>query len=201
VDEIVIATPKNEADDALIALADRLEIGHYQGSEENVMQRVLEAGEKYEAEIICEVTGDCPIIDPELIQQLIETFMVNPVVYANNGRGGLPDGMGAQVFYRNALKKSHQMTNAPLDLEHVTLHIRQNRDVFPALYLVALQSLHWPELGITLDEEDDYLLLKKIIEYFSETNSMFGCLDVIRLLKMHPDWVDINKHVKRKGTF
>jgi len=197
--QIVIATPNNEVDDILIQLADRLGVGHYQGSEENVMERVIEAGRKYAADIICEVTGDCPIIDPELVQQLIGTFIANPVVYACNGRHGLPDGMGAQVFYQSTLEESYQMTKELADLEHVTLHIRNNRAIFPALYLAAPWSCYWPELGLTLDEEDDYQLLKKVIESFDETMTTFSCSDVIRLLKENPEWVNINAHVVRKG--
>ena len=198
--EIVIATPNNEADNVLIQLADRLGVGHYQGSEENVMERVIEAGQKYDADIICEVTGDCPIIDPELVQQLISTFMLNPVVYASNGVDGLPDGMGAQVFYQSTLEESYQMTKDLLDLEHVTLHITNNRAIFPALYLAAPSSLYWPELGLTLDEEADYQLLKKIIESFEETIKTFRCADVVSLLRKNPEWLNINAHVVRKGV-
>ena len=197
--KIVIATPSNEADNVLVQLADRLGVGHFQGSEENVMERVIEAGRKYDADVICEVTGDCPIIDPDLVQQLIGTFIVNPVVYACNGRHGLPDGMGSQVFYQSTLEQSYLMTKDPLDLEHVTLHIRNNRKLFPALYLAASPSCYWPELGLTLDEEDDYKLLKKVIDFFEETASTFRCADVIKLLKNNPEWVSVNAHVLRKG--
>ena len=92
------------------------------------------------------------------------------------------------------------MTNDALDHEHVTLHIRNNPQIFSHIYLVAPPDLWWPELGLTLDEEADYDLLKKIIEYFGESNPNFSCSEVIRLLRKKPEWVEINEKVKRKGS-
>ncbi len=107
--------------------------------------------------------------------------------------------MGAQVFAVEALARSERLTNELLDREHVTLHIRKNPEMFPPLYLAALPSHHWPTLGVTLDEQKDYELLKRVIEYFGMENSLFGCLEVIQLLRERPEWVAINEKVQRKG--
>jgi spore coat polysaccharide biosynthesis protein SpsF len=87
-----------------------------------------------------------------------------------------------------------------LDHEHVSLHMRNHPEIFPHLHLIAPPSLHWPELGLTLDEDEDYLLIKKIFGALHPANPRFGCLDVIQLLKKNPDWLAINRHVQRKGT-
>jgi len=60
-------------------------------------------------------------------------------------------------------------------------------------------DLFWPELELELDEEKDYILLKKIIEYFGDDNPVFSCKEVIELLKTKPEWIEINQSVKRKG--
>jgi spore coat polysaccharide biosynthesis protein SpsF len=200
INKIVIATTVNPADDALVNFAKEIGVDFYRGSELDVMGRVVKAGEALAADVICEVTGDCPIIDPELVEQLIQTFLINGATYANNGRHGLPDGMGAQVFYLSALKRSAELTQELLDREHVTLHMRRHPELFPAIYLVAPNSLNWPELGLTLDERDDYELLRRIIEYFGEINPYFGCAQVLQLLRERPEWVRINHNVKRKGA-
>lgn len=199
IEEIVVATTMNDADDILVEYVRGIGASVYRGSEYDVMGRVLEAGELFNADVICEVTGDCPVIDPQLIEHLIRTFLVNDVEYASNGRHGLPDGMGAQVFMWEALRKSAEMTQEPLHREHVTLHMKQNPDLFRALYLVAPKQISWPELGLTLDEFDDYLLLKKIIEFYVDTDGRFSCEDVINLLKINRNWLKINQHVFRKG--
>lgn len=202
IDKIVIATTTNEADDVLVDFANNVDIGVYRGSENDVMGRVLEAGEAFDAEVVCEVTGDCPIIDPELVEQVIQTFHkneINNVVYVNNGQSGIPDGMSAQVFKLSTLKKSESMTDDVLDREHVTLHIKRHPELFLPIYLVAPRSLQWPGLGLTMDEQSDYELLKKIITYFGEENPYFGCAEVIGLLNENPDWIKINQDVLRKG--
>lgn len=199
ISKIVIATTTNASDDALVNFADASGVGVYRGSEQDVMGRVIEAGAVYSADVICEVTGDCPIIDPELVEQVIQTFLVNNAVYANNGKNGLPGGMSAQVFLWSALKKSSEMTQEPLDREHVTLHIKRHPELFPPVYLVASKATYWPELMLTLDEADDYKLLKRIIEHFGEDNPYFGCAEVIQVLREHPDWIAINSSVRRKG--
>ncbi len=198
-DKVVVATTINAADDTLADFVSSIGAGVYRGSELDVMERVVEAGMMFAADVICEVTGDCPLIDPKLVERLIQTFLASDAVYASNGKYGLPDGMGAQVFCWSALNRSEEMTNAPLDREHVTLHIRNNPELFPPIYLETSELNRWPELGLTLDEYDDYLLLKKIIEFFGETTEHISCGQIIQLLRANPDWVDINRHVKRKG--
>ena len=92
------------------------------------------------------------------------------------------------------------MTQEPLDREHVTMHIKRHPELFPALVVATPKSLSWPGLGLTLDERDDYIFLKKIIEYFGDSNPIFSCDQVIQLLHEKPDWIVINSHVKRKGN-
>lgn len=198
-DEVVLATTQNSADEVLVELADKLGVGCYRGSELDVMGRVVEAGQAYSADIICEITGDCPIIDRELVDELIQTYLLNDAVYLSDGKSGLPMGMTCQVFSQEVLERSYSMTDDPLDREHVTLHIRNNPDIFKPIYTSAPEHLRWPELMLVLDEEDDYKLLKKIIEHFGRDNNFFSCHEVIELLREKGDWVNLNQHVKRKG--
>ena len=200
IDKIVIATTTNSPDDDLVKFANSVNVDFYRGSELDVMGRVVEAGNAFAADVICEVTGDCPIIDSGLVAHAVQTFLTNEVDYVNyGGRSGLPDGMGCQVFRWAALKKSAEMTWDPLDREHVTLHLKRHPELFPAIYMTAPTTLCWPELCVTLDELDDYRLLKQIIEYFGDSDPYFSCAQVIRLLKEKLDWVGVNQHVKRKG--
>lgn len=199
-DKIVIATTVNETDEPLVALAHRLDIVCFRGSEEDVMCRVIGAAESVNADIIVGITGDCVIIDPLLVEQTIQTFLNNRCAYVNNAAvSGYPDGMNTQVYYLETLKESASMTDESLDHEHVTSHILRNPDLFPPVYLVAPLDLHWPELQLTLDEQADYELLKEIIEYFGDENPFFSCRDLINLLKERPEWVKINQDVYRKG--
>ena len=200
ISEIVLATTINSNDDVLEDFASQQGINCYRGSEDDVMARVIAAAESVQADIIVEITGDDIIVDPQLVEQTIRMFMAHNVDYCSNSHiPSYPMGMGAQVFRLSTLKHSASMTDKPLDHEHVTLHIRQHPELFKRIDLIAPPELHWPELGLTLDEPSDYKLLKKIIEHFTNNNPLYSCLDVINLLHSHQDWLTINSDVTRKG--
>jgi spore coat polysaccharide biosynthesis protein SpsF len=201
IDEIVLATTTNATDDPLVEFANKEKLRVFRGSEDDVMARVIGAAEFAGADVIVEITGDCPIIDPDIVEQTIRVFKAHGAAYASNGIiRSYPNGMDTQVFSLEALKRSAAMTNDPQDREHVSLHMCKHPELFPHVHLIAPPSLHWPELGLTLDESADYDLLKKIIEYFGESRPLFSCLDVINLLHEKPKWVEINSAVKRKGS-
>lgn len=199
IDEIVLATTVNPADDVLVDFANKDGIKVFRGSEEDVLSRVIGAGESAGAQVLVEITGDCPVIDPDLVEQTIQMYFHHEVDYASNSiASSYPDGMETQVISMVALKDAASRTNDPLDREHVSLYLWQRPKQYRIVHLVAPPSLHWPGLGLTLDEPGDYLLLSKIIEALAPENPLFSCLDIIRLLKNNPSWLDMNSNVVRK---
>lgn len=199
-DAIVLATTVNRQDDVLVDYAASQGIGFFRGSEEDVMARVIGAAESAAADIVVEITGDCPIIDPQVVEQTIRLFLHNACDYASNVQvRSYPVGMDTQVFRLDTLKRSFAMTADRLDREHVSRHMRLNPQLFSQLHLIAPPDMDWPELGLTLDEQADYELLRKIIEHFAP-DRYFGCAEVLRLLTdAHPEWVELNRAVRRKG--
>lgn len=201
IDQIILATTTNEEDNELELFAADMGVYCYRGSEKDVMNRVICATESIGADVLVEITADCPIIDPQIVGQAVSTFRSNKVDYLGNTVvRSYPDGMDVQVLSLNALKRSASMTRNPVDREHVTLHIRNNPDLFSHLNLVSPPELFWPDLGLTLDEEADYELLTRIIQYFGPDQVLFSCLEVVQLLRKNPDWVLINQSVERKGA-
>jgi len=200
IDAIVLATTSNATDDPLEAFATETGIACFRGSEDDVMQRVVDAAESTAADIVVEITGDCPIIDPEIVEQTIRMFKAHDADYVGNAQvRSYPDGMDVQVFRLNTLKRSAALTIDRLDREHVTLHIRNHPELFSHVHLVAPPEIHWPELGLTLDERADYELLTRIIEHFEDA-PLFTCLDAVRLLRNRPEWIAINQSIQRKGN-
>ena len=198
--EIVLATTSNPQDDILEDFAKNLGIKYFRGSETDVMGRVIGAAKYVTADLIVEITGDCPLIDSELVEQTIQMYQNNNADYVSNSFiRSYPDGMDVQVYSLKNLELSYSMTNDPLDREHVTLHMYSNPTLFSKLNLIAPPELNWPELGLTLDEKADYIFLKKILENFHPNSVEFKCLDIIKLLKENPDWLKINYDIKRKG--
>jgi spore coat polysaccharide biosynthesis protein SpsF len=200
IEKIVLATTINPTDDVLESFAREVGIACFRGSEDDVMERVIGAASSVRAGIVVEITGDCPIIDPLIVEQTIRMFLYNACDFASNSLiRSYPDGMDTQVFPLDILERSAALTLNPLDREHVTLHICNHPELFRQVCLIAPPDLHWPELGLTLDEQQDYELLKTLIEHFGADRPYFGCREVIELLRGHPEWAAINQAVRRKG--
>ena len=201
IDQIVVATTVNSKDDEIVELCQKKEINFFRGSEEDVMGRVICAAEKYFADLIVEITADCPLIDPDIVDQIISIFLANKVDYVSNAIiRSYPDGMDTQVFSLKTLKTSYEMVNSDLEKEHVTLHIRNNPNLFSHINVIAPKNIYYPELGLTLDEKDDYILIKKIIDNLYPKDNFFSCLDIINYLNENKILLEINKNVMRKNN-
>ena len=201
VDQIILATTINTADDVLVSEAKRLKIDCFRGSENDVMDRVLGAASSVNADILVEITADCPIIDPGIVEQCIQMFKAHSVDYVSNVIiRSYPDGMDVQVMSLDVLRRSATMTDDPLDLEHVSLHIRRNPEIFSHVHLIAPPEQYWPELGLTLDEFKDFELIDVLINFFDSSKPLFSCLDAITHIRENRELAAINKNVSRKGN-
>jgi spore coat polysaccharide biosynthesis protein SpsF len=202
VDEMVLATTGNRTDDVLADYAKAQGIRCFRGSEEDVMARVIGAAELASADVLVEITADCPVIDPLIIEQTIQLYLLNPCDYASNCcLRSYPIGMDTQVFSLEVLRRSAALTDDPLDHEHVNRFIQLHPEMFRQVYLPAPPDLYWPKLRLTLDESADYHLIKNIIEYFGPQNPYFNCHEIVNLLRhLKPEWLELNQHVRQKGV-
>ena len=199
--KIIIATTKNLSDNILVDCCKKNEINYFRGSENDVLKRVFLAAKKYKLKTVVLITGDCPIVDVGIISHIINTYLKNKTDYASNSHlRTYPDGMDVQVFSFKTLAKANKKAKSRLEREHVTLQIRRNPKLYKTIHITAPNNLYWPELGLTLDEKEDYVLLKKIITYFNyKKKYFFSCKQVIDLLNKKKKWLKINQHIKRKG--
>jgi spore coat polysaccharide biosynthesis protein SpsF len=201
-DAVVLATTTNASDDVLEELARSHRIACFRGSEDDVTGRVIGAADSVGADVVAAITADCPIIDHNLVEQIIRTFVHNKADYASSCLPdlGYPDGMDTYVFALSTLKRSYAMTSEPLDREHVTRYFQLHPEVFTSIGVAAPPDMYWPGLGLTLDEPKDYTLITSIIEHFGDAKPDFSCREIIAVLKHdHPEWLELNKDVKRKG--
>ncbi|WP_321777727.1 glycosyltransferase family protein [Sulfurimonas sp.] len=197
IDGIILATTINKDDDVIVELAKKLNVDYFRGSEDDVLSRVVQSHESVKSDVIVELTGDCPLIDPALIDQCVKVYLDNNYDYvSNNYKRTFPDGSDVQVFSLDVLQEANLNTKNPLDREHVSKYIYENARY--SIYTIeAIDSYYWPTLAVTLDEKEDYELLKDIFNYFD--NIDFTTLDYIEYLKNNMDLLEINAHIKRKG--
>tara|TARA_S200000501_G_scaffold377330_2_gene435323 strand:+ start:1645 stop:2382 length:738 start_codon:yes stop_codon:yes gene_type:complete len=201
INKIIIATTIKKKDDQIVKFCKYNNIYFYRGSEKNVLKRIYFSAKKFDSKNIVFLTGDCPIIDIKIVNKLTSIYSNGTYNYVGNSFiRSYPDGMDVQIFNFNTLKKMIKLAKGKLEKEHVTLSIKKNPKKFKIKNIIAKKKLFWPQLGLTLDQKEDFDLLKKLIVYFEKKKYFFECYDVINLLKTKKkNWASINHHIKRKG--
>lgn len=197
-DDIVVATTINIEDDPIIEMCERIGCNYYRGSENDVLLRVLEAAKSYEAEIIVELTGDCPCIDWRHIDYLLKYYLEHDYDFvANNIVQTFPDGFDIRIFSTKALETVNCTTKDLKDHEHVSIYFPNNQDRFKCYNWHADGQENRPEYEITLDEKGDYEFIKRIFEALYPNNPDFKCSEVINFLDEHQDLLQYVKDIKR----
>lgn len=199
-DEIIVATTTNETDEPIINLCKRLNVKYFRGSEEDVLKRVLDAAKSVSADLIVEITGDCPFIDPNIVDECIQVFLKGEYDYVSNTiKRSFPIGFDVQVFPVSVLEEVNTLTSNPVDHEHVSIYIYEHPERYQLKNMEADGDMFWPDLGVTLDTQEDYELICSIFEELYPQNVTFSALDIIKLLRNKPELVSINQHIKRKN--
>ena len=162
------------------------------GSENNVLERFYLTAAKYNADIVVRITGDCPLIDSKVVDDVIDLFLDNNLEYASNTNPPtFPDGLDVEVMSFKSLKKAYKTATLDYDLEHVTPFIRNNEvNQLNLSYLKDYSNLRW-----TVDEEDDFKVIEEIFNHF-KPNILFSWKDVLNLHKKNVLMFD-NSHIER----
>ncbi|MBL1198520.1 MAG: acylneuraminate cytidylyltransferase [Nostoc sp. GBBB01] len=196
-DEIVIATTKNTKDLPIVELCDRLLIPYFRGSEEDVLARYYHTAKEHRADVVVRVTSDCPLIDPQLIDKVIQFYIEDKYDYVSNSlERSYPRGMDTEVFSFLALHQAFVEATAQPDREHVTpfIYMHPERYRLGNVVYSENQSLHrW-----TVDTADDFELIKRIIEALYPQIPKFSLEDCLDLLRQYPHWSLTNAHVEQK---
>ena len=199
INEIIIATTTNKNDDILVDFCKSKKIKFFRGSELNVLDRVLKCAQNSSTDIIVETPGDCPLVDYRIVDKAIDLYLKHDFDYVcNNLIPSFPGSFDVQVFSTETLFKVSQLTNDPIDQEHVSLYIYRNQDKFKCKNFIANAKQYAPDLSFQLDTLSDYQAISKIFESLYENNNFFKCEDVINLIKSNPSIKEINMNVKRK---
>lgn len=194
IDQIILATSINTRNELLVQHVRELGFAVYRGSEEDVLDRYYQAAKEVGAEAVVRITGDCPLIDPNLVDKLIVSFHEAGVDYAANTLPPTyPDGLDTEVFTFKALETAWKHAKVPSQREHVTPFIKESKQFTHLNYVnnIDYSSERW-----TVDELEDFQLVQKIIEYF-HPNPGFGWREVLTLRDKHPEWFEMNRHLTR----
>jgi len=122
--QVVVATTTESSDDAIVQFCEKRDQAYFRGSESNVLERYYLAAKKYKADVVVRITSDCPMIDVEIVDHVIQQFINNKVDYASNSlERTYPRGMDTEVFTMKALEMAYSGATEQKEFEHVTPYI------------------------------------------------------------------------------
>ncbi|WP_430788226.1 cytidylyltransferase domain-containing protein [Virgibacillus flavescens] len=199
--EILVATTDQNKDDAIVSFCQNYGLSVFRGSETDVLTRYYNAADYVKADVIVRLTSDCPLIDPNQIDKVIERYHSHnhPLQYVSNTlKRTLPRGMDTEVFSIQALQKAYEKAESKTDREHVTRYIVNNPQLFKLSNVS--NSINYSHHRWTVDTIEDFSLIKKIIETLYPAHPFFSLEDVIELLEKNPKWQLINSHVQQKNN-
>ena len=194
ISQIIVATSIDERNKPLVDHVRKLGYTCEQGSENDVLDRYVQAAKKHHADVVVRITGDCPLVDPELVDDTILRFKAANVDYfSNTNPPTYPDGLDIEVCTFKALEQGHQETSDPFDREHVTPYLRK-----PGKFKTAamqhsqdLSALRW-----TVDEPADFVVIEKVFQHFHPRID-FNWVEVLNLQLQQPDLFNTNQHITR----
>ncbi len=202
IDSVVLATTVQACDDELAAAGERMGVRVFRGSENDVLGRFVEALECDNADVVIRITADNPLLDPLVIDRVVQEFLRGGCDYAsNNLERSWPRGMDTEVFTRHALDRAHREGLLPEHREHVTIYMRTNPDTFRLRNVSAPVDETCPELRLSLDTKEDYVLLQKVFDALWTPGGTVSAKSVVAWLKAHPEVAALNAGVMQKKVF
>jgi spore coat polysaccharide biosynthesis protein SpsF len=197
---LVIATTENPLDDILVEYCISEKCDYFRGSEEDVLDRYYQCALKYNADAIVRICADCPLIDPKIIDLVISRYLqLSPNIdyVANTLQRTYPRGMDVEIFSFNSFDKVAHEAKTEAEHEHVTPYYYLHPEVFKLENVADKENAS--KYRLTVDTDDDFKLIRLILEDLYPKKSHFCLNDIVDLMKTHPDWVKINEHVHQKS--
>jgi glutamate-1-semialdehyde 2,1-aminomutase len=194
VDHVLLATTDQSDDDVLAGLAEKLGVTVVRGSERDVLARYALAADFTTANTLVRVTGDCPLVDPDLLSEVIAEFHRQEVDYLSNCvPPSFPDGLDLEVFTRDALLRAQAECESAAQREHVTPWMRDSGALRlgSVQYGSDLSGLRW-----TVDEPQDLEVIRAVVDHF-EGSSEFSWQEILDLYKQQPELFAANAHLVR----
>jgi len=196
---IIIATTTNKDDEKIVDFCETNNINFYRGSENDVLDRYYKTALYWDVDTIVRITADCPLIDPNVIDKVIISYLKNMDNFdgsSNTIERTYPRGLDTEVISSLGLSKAWNEAKEDYQREHVTIYIYENPLKFKLYSLkndVDLSYYRW-----TVDEKKDLKLVKNIYKFLYSEGNIFLTKDILKLLELKPNLKKINKDVEQK---
>jgi spore coat polysaccharide biosynthesis protein SpsF len=192
IEEICISTSVDPSNGPIVKFAEENNIDCYRGSEDNLVERHLGAAKFYNADVIVRITADCPLVDPTIIDELVNIYNQNPTVdlVSNTKVRTYPVGLDVEVFPTRTLEKLLKISNNPTFYEFfISMYIYEHPQNYKSIgiKLEKPNLLRW-----TLDYPEDYKFMQEIYNKLYKPEKIFLMNDILLLLKEKPEITKIN---------
>jgi spore coat polysaccharide biosynthesis protein SpsF len=199
VDNVIVATSDKEKDEPIKRFCIKYNVPYFQGSENDVLDRFYKSAVKYNGNPLIRITGDCPLIDPAIIEKVINKYKSNKYDHVGVAAGAgaikyekrYPSGVDAECINLNAIKKAWEEATKKTDREHVTPFIWRQPNIFSVGILKP--KIDCSNFRLSVDHENDLILVKKIYENLYHKNNCFSLDDVIEFISNRPKFKKINE--------
>jgi spore coat polysaccharide biosynthesis protein SpsF len=196
IDRIIVATTPEPKDNPIVELFEKIGVTVFRGSETDPLDRYYRAATRHGAEHIVRIMADCPLVDPEIVDEVIEMYFNGGYDFCYLG-GEYPTGLDTTVFSYGALEKCWKEARKTSEREHITFYMTNNPERFNiGVYKKFKGLLHhrW-----VMDHEADYNLVVEIYKALYEPGGIFGAKEVLKLLEEQPQLFNINAEIPRDG--
>ena len=194
---LVIATTTNQEDDEIEKFANNNSVNVFRGKEKDVLDRYFQCAKKYSFSTIVRITADCPLIDPQIVDKVIEQFFSGNYDFATNTlTRTFPIGTDVEVFSFSALNKAWENAQLPSEREHVTPYFH-NKENYKIINVENDKNIS--NLRLTVDRIEDVELIKQILNNISI--NPIHLEDVLELFSRKPELIEINKHINHNEGF
>lgn len=196
INRVVIATTSLDEDNVIEEKARTLGIDCYRGSETDVLDRYYRCAKQFEMKSIVRITADCPIIDPTIVDKVIEQFHSGNYDYVTNTIiRTYPVGTDVEIFSFQSLERSWHEAKLPSEREHVTPFLREKKSKFKIKNVENVENMS--NLRWTLDMNEDLILIRKIVSKMKKRPILMN--DVLDLFSKEPELISINEHIAKSG--
>lgn len=192
IDKLLVATSIDNSDDPIEDLCRKNNIECFRGSLNDVLDRFYQAAKSFKPEHVVRFTGDCPLIDPQIVDRLITLHLYGGFDYTTlSNPPSFPDGLDAEAIYYPTLERVWHEAVLPSQREHVTFFIYQNPKGFEIGNLENIEDLS--KMRWTVDQQEDFDLVTKIYEALYHKNPDFLMRDILDFLTITPHLATMNK--------
>lgn len=196
-DDVVVVTSVDPSDDPLAATVEAQGIPLFRGSLDDVLHRYTAAAAAFDASTVIRLTGDCPLVDPAIVDQVVETHATLGVDYCSNiDPPSYADGFDVECFTREALERAQAMAVHPAEREHVTLWMRTEAAGLRRANVVGIVDTS--PLRLTVDYPDDLEVVRRIVASFP-AGQCFDQYDILRVLNSRRELLELNRHQRNEG--